>query len=1081
MKILQKIRFINWHFFEDATFEVKNNVVIFGENACGKSTIIDAIHYVLSGGDCDFNKAANSSNSSRSVFSYMKARIGKENQEYARSQPDVITHIALQFIDSYNRQPLVVGVVLQITADQQPTNRFYSFKGAAITDDLFYSDKEETTIRNGDNFFDYCHENGIDIQSLDNDGRAKTCIERMTAVLEVSQTYPSLLEKAISFSSLGNIDDFARKFLFKEDRLPIETLVKPALDYQRIDAQLAAEEKKVDALELVSQLAPKYQAAVRDQLIYSLVIAQEEVEIQKASLKSKEDELEKHRLVLQDNKKQDSALDKQKEILDNRERELSNNNPAIDNLKAARNLEANTKKALDDAKTASNSLAECVSKEKQLANEFDIPESFSKAFETKNYDDFLGSARQYRDDFREFSDSLNRQFGVLENDYLNKATERDSLARDVEDLKRNINCPSPVRYLIEQIKEECFRHGIKESELYVIPVSDVLEVTDESWRAALEGLLGVNRFDLLVPNAAYRVAYNVFLNHPEIKDYFGFGVLNEEDLFQEPDHPGSVSVYLKSDNKWAINYAKKVLGDIKPVDMICDSTTGEKFVTKDGLFFDGCALRRLLPEQMYRPYLGQAAKRLALEKTEKEYAEVAKSAQNLLAEKTSVKGKIDKINRESKAVALASWVNVFFQVDQAEANHKTAERQLAILENDQSLLSAQAALEELKKDRASYDAARKSLKDKEERDNQKQGQLIESQNNINKALASATTGLTTLMGTLPEDVKTADLVPYKKGERGEKLISAAEQAQSGLLAQQTDLGDKLSKLFGEYNNQFGGDVAPTIDSLDDYLAIYYKAKTIDITNLKPQVEEAHQNMEKVFKEDFAVKLMAKIQGAEDLANRLNSVLKKYQFGTEKGTFQLNVKTTDAAEYKEVAVIMKKMGEKVLGNAGLYDSLDEDEKKAFDKIFAVLLENHSGVDNSKLIAGYCDYRNYMSYDIRESWGDDSASSYKHNENSFSGGETQTPFYVMVAAAFGSGFLERNAQKSSPCGLVMLDEAFNTMDEGRIKATIEFYKQLNIQLIICVPTDRSALLTGKVDTSIALVRKGDQVAWYTTYHD
>jgi hypothetical protein len=57
----------------------------------------------------------------------------------------------------------------------------------------------------------------------------------------------------------------------------------------------------------------------------------------------------------------------------------------------------------------------------------------------------------------------------------------------------------------------------------------------------------------------------------------------------------------------------------------------------------------------------------------------------------------------------------------------------------------------------------------------------------------------------------------------------------------------------------------------------------------------------------------------------------------------------------------------------------------------------------------------------------------------------------------------------------------MDEDRIKATIEFYKQLDIQLIICVPTDRSALLTGKVDTSIALVRKGNQVAWYTTYHE
>jgi len=1081
MKILQKIRLINWHFFEDATFEVKGNTVIFGENACGKSTIIDAIHYVLSGGDCDFNKAANSANSSRSVFSYMKARVGKETQEYARPQTDIITHIALQFLDGYNKQPLVVGVVLQIASDQQPTNRFYSFKGSVLSDDLFYGDEAKTIIRNGDNFFSFCQEKGIDIQSLDNDGRAKTCADRMTAVLEVSPTYPPLLEKAISFSSLGGIDDFARKFLFKEDALPIESLVKPAMDYQRIKEQLEAEQKKVDALNLVAQLAPKYRDAVKGQLVYALVSAKEEVSIQSDACAAKKAELEKQKLVLADDKKQKDSLDEQQRILEQREKELSNNNPAFDKYKAAENAEAYSKEALGRANASLSDLTTLADSEKRLAEELGITERFSQGIADKNYDAFLDSSKRYSNDVQTLKDTLIRENAISGQEFAAKKALRDGLETEIANLKQNINCPVPVRFLIEEIKEECLRHGINESELYVTPVADVLEVTDESWRRALEGLLGANRFDLLVPNVAYKVAHSVFVKHPEIKDYFGFGVLNEESLFEECDRPDSVAQYLKSNNKWALNYAKKILGDIKPSDSAPNPASKDKVVTKEGLFFDGYAIRRLVEDDMARPYLGQASKRLALEIAQKKYDEVSKEVTALEKTIKAKEATIAKIKDESRAATISHWDNVFFQIEQAEANYNSAQKQLEILKNDQSLLAAQEALAALKTDKEAYLKSRKEHEEKKTRDDKKQGELEDGLKHLNEALTQASGELEELEKTLPEAIKTLDLETFKEGQKGVRLLGLAKEESSVLHSQEIELQGKLTKLFGEFNSQFGGDIAPTIDSLDDYLAIYNKAATIDVVSLKPQVEEAHQNMERVFKENFADQLIDKIKRTRDTADRLNSVLKKYQFGTEKGTFQLVIKTTENPDYKSVSEILDAMTKKIYGNAGVYDTLDDAEKQAFDKIFAVLLDNRSGVDNSKLIAGYCDYRNYMSYDIKETRQDGSVSSYKHNQNAFSGGETQTPFYVMVAAAFGSGFLGRFAQKSSPCGLVILDEAFNTMDEDRIKATIEFYKQLDIQLIICVPTDRSALLTGKVDTSIALVRKGNQVAWYTTYHE
>ena len=59
MKKLTKIRLVNWHYFANETIHIKNNTLITGQNATGKSTIVDAIAFVLTAGDQIFNIAAN--------------------------------------------------------------------------------------------------------------------------------------------------------------------------------------------------------------------------------------------------------------------------------------------------------------------------------------------------------------------------------------------------------------------------------------------------------------------------------------------------------------------------------------------------------------------------------------------------------------------------------------------------------------------------------------------------------------------------------------------------------------------------------------------------------------------------------------------------------------------------------------------------------------------------------------------------------------------------------------------------------------------------------------------------------------
>ncbi|TVQ17487.1 MAG: hypothetical protein EA382_18770, partial [Spirochaetaceae bacterium] len=65
-----------------------------------------------------------------------------------------------------------------------------------------------------------------------------------------------------------------------------------------------------------------------------------------------------------------------------------------------------------------------------------------------------------------------------------------------------------------------------------------------------------------------------------------------------------------------------------------------------------------------------------------------------------------------------------------------------------------------------------------------------------------------------------------------------------------------------------------------------------------------------------------------------------------------------------------------------------------------------------------------------------------------GETQTPYYVAIAASFFRFY------KDSPHAirLVLFDEAFNKMDDERIGRMVDFFRKLSMQVVTAVPTEK-----------------------------
>ena len=143
MKTLTKVKLINWHTFSNEEFEIYKNALITGENGTGKSTILDAIQYVLTAGKCKFNKAA-SDIGNRTLESYIRCKTGIEGHEFARNG-DVTTYIALEFYDEKTEKYQIIGTVIDLPAGGRLNRDFFQIIDCKISDVAFIEERRVLT------------------------------------------------------------------------------------------------------------------------------------------------------------------------------------------------------------------------------------------------------------------------------------------------------------------------------------------------------------------------------------------------------------------------------------------------------------------------------------------------------------------------------------------------------------------------------------------------------------------------------------------------------------------------------------------------------------------------------------------------------------------------------------------------------------------------------------------------------------------------------------------------------------------------------------------------------------------------
>ena len=140
MKQLTKLRLINWHYFLNSKIDFGMINFLTGENAAGKSTLIDAMQVLLLGDTTgrSFNKAANEK-SGRTLKSYLRGEIGDNDDgstKYLRTGR-FTSYIAMEFFDDVEnwKQYVVVGAFCRESNElcgyallSRETNNYVDFK-----------------------------------------------------------------------------------------------------------------------------------------------------------------------------------------------------------------------------------------------------------------------------------------------------------------------------------------------------------------------------------------------------------------------------------------------------------------------------------------------------------------------------------------------------------------------------------------------------------------------------------------------------------------------------------------------------------------------------------------------------------------------------------------------------------------------------------------------------------------------------------------------------------------------------------------------------------------------------------------
>ena len=1077
MKKLTRVKLINWHRFTNVLIDLENSVLISGENGAGKSTLLDAIQFVVTCSTNYFNKAAHE-NGKRKLTGYIRCKTGRENRPYERTG-EISAHVALEFYEEKRQKYFIVGAVVDSASEGQEKTVRYLMDGERLEDGLFFQGKVPRSIAqfragNGKKIKTWC--------TTEKD--AKQMIKNRFGRLE--DKFFKLIPKAMAFRPIDDIKDFVYSYVLDEKEVNIDILRENVRTYQDLQRTLDKIKLRMGRLEKIEGFYRQVEDGTRKDRMYEYFLDRIEADILEEEIRQLESAIvhdtyrlerwnkeiteaqkeKEERQAIRDNLYAELASDKdfiardeqQKKLLllEERERQLSGERQQLLASVNMAKAEVNRLLQVPDADDCIRSYGEQLGQLEKTVRIDDFKDTLQKVIAYKNH----------------MSDRVYKRRAELDMNLRELSGQKKEWDLKIENLmKKKLSYPEEVTRVMNAIREEFVRIG-RTPEPRIL--CEMLEITDDSWRNAVEGYLNTQRFYILVEPDNFDIALGTYDRLRREKKTYGVGLINTQNLEGYDTAPeGSLATVVTSGNKYARRYINMVLGKVTMCEHYSHLKKYKTAITRECMRYQNHVASAIKPAIFETPYIGKNAIRVQLEQAKHK----SKELENQIKEKQNVLQKLEELQ---KPLSTETDTDIKYRVDVLVELRNTAQEikncraNIATLEKNSNMILKQIQLSELEK----------IIREKEEqiaRDNRRVGQTEQNIENTRGRLADRQTSLVGQKARCAEFAagQEEDIVlwdhDYEKQLKDKSHEQFKENFARRRKANQTTIAkctESMTNAMVEYKTAHDFGAAATLEGYPDFEAEYSKLKSSELLSYEEKVESARQSAEEEFREQFLAKLQENMKNAQTEFKELNKALRDIRFSNEKYEFLF----MPSKRYRHYYEMIMDDFNAVQGESIFSGLFHENHKEVIDELFERLALDHE--NSAKALDEFTDYRTYMDYDIRILHSDDSYSLYSKVCEEKSGGETQTPFYVTVAASFVQ--LYRNGIGGEAVGLVMFDEAFNNMDDERIGGVLEFLRRLPLQILIAAPPDKIQYISPFVEETL-LVMTDEKVSFAERYYN
>lgn len=1100
MKYLESIKLVQFFLFEKQEIRLQEITGIFGPNASGKSSLVDAVQIAMFGAHgrlVSLNAQADERTTTRTIRSYCLGM----HDETKRARDNATTYITLVWRDSETKEPLSMGVCLYASVDTEghEVRGHYILPGVelAMQDHLETVDNQERP-RTWETFR---HELIERSKVSGEDPFFATSEKYIQAVLfalrgsggaPAFEAFKSAFRFALRMRFDKSVDHIVRHDVLEARPTNIQKFKEVTESFRRLAQMVAQVKAKIEDGERVEkEFSKAAESSIRKITwsgLSSLVEREAASEVMNRATEDKQS-IEQGLISLNEEYAKASESYQHAENAEKLNRDLRVGHAAhkehgalIGDINKA--AEVDGKKALD-IRSSLNLIRHSLSEAAKSVHLSGNAEALGSA--VKSIDSALPASNEMNKEqlsavlkpsLKEASRAVSELFNVGMNVSRLLSDAEISLKASESAMLRVKDGRSRLSHETELLLAVLRDNGVQPT-----PVCDLVRITDPAWQPIIEAYLGRNLEALLVEKKEEESAFSIYRGLTGSRTIYGAKVVAASKQTHVAVGAGTVAELIEGDHPAAVAYLRRRFGDMLRATTDAEALAGHRTLTQDGMIVQSGEYDRKKP--VAKGYLkiggGDDSQKEALS------IEISHLKENVIR----LKSQQEQIKNLSVILSNINSESLKYILDACDEMHSARSTVNSLSQRLSDSADAEyVRLGELEQEWKKKAQELKPMVDQLLIDiggaKQKQEQYVQQEASAILKWNQSTTLAEAAVAVKEYDRNYAseqwDLLLEKYEEQYQAMLehclrqkSSAENAMmSAIKRGSAELGTFKEK----YREQGVVNQDNWIADRDWMSDLLKRLRDTELSEFEAQMNDAFKTSQETFRADVAIALSNNIEHLNKSMERLNHVLRTCPVFSNGERYRFH--RTVRPQLKRLLNFIQDIAvhgpsEDLFGGAG--EMPEEFRQLLDDKVAPGAAGVQSPLD---------DYREFFEFDI-EILREDSLTktssvigSLSKRLGTGSGGEHRAPLYVIAGAALASAYRLDSGNKDG-LRLILLDEAFNKMDTANIVATMRYLEQLGLQIFMASPGDNLGTLTAFLHRYYDILRDVENSAMMIQGHD